>query len=619
MTVEVVSKETQMEEVVAYQPEELIKGLEEKAETPKVVLVGDGEIKKSEEPKTGEEEKNKVSEVEPKTGEEKNKESEGEPKTAEPKTGEPKTGEPKTGEGKSKESEVLSPSPALEKSSSFKEESNFLSDLKENEKKALIELRAKVEEAIIENNLFKKEEESVQEGEEKEKPIEGVKEEEKPISENEKSVEGEKEKEKPNVEKEKSDAETEKFDVEKVKSDIETEKSDVEKSNVETEKSDAGKKESEESVKEKEKSDVTNEKPNVAIEGKIEEIDKDISLWAVPLLPSKGSESTDVMLLKFLRARDFKVDEAFEMLKNTLQWRKEFKMDTILDEDFGTHLSSVAFMNGLDREGHPVCYNIYGVFENNELYQKTFGTEEKREQFLRWRFQVMEKGIHNLNFKPGGVSSLLQITDLKNAPGPSKKELRFATKQAVGLLQDNYPEFVARNIFINVPFWYYAFNALVSPFLTQRTKSKFVFARPAKVTETLLKYIPAEDIPIHYGGMKRENDTEFNIGNGGVSECIVKSGSTETIEIPAPEVGMTLLWDLTVLGWEVNYKEEFVPTDEGSYTVIIQKGKKMGSQVEPVRNSFKNRESGKVILTIENSTYKKKKVLYRHKVKSSSS
>lgn len=42
-------------------------------------------------------------------------------------------------------------------------------------------------------------------------------------------------------------------------------------------------------------------------------------------------------------------------------------------------------------------------------------------------------------------------------------------------------------ILINVPFWYYAFSALFYPFMTQRTKSKFVIARPSKVTETLLK------------------------------------------------------------------------------------------------------------------------------------
>ncbi|KAL6998061.1 Patellin-4 [Sarracenia purpurea var. burkii] len=199
------------------------------------------------------------------------------------------------------------------------------------------------------------------------------------------------------------------------------------------------------------------------------------------------------------------------MLGNTLQWRKEFKMDSILDENFGVDLNSAAYISGADREGHPVCYSVYGVFANDEGYIRTFGSEERHEKFLRWRSQLMEKGMRELDFQPAGVSSLVQINDLKNTPGPARKELRMATKQAVGILQDNYPELVARNIFINVPFWYYAFNALLSPFLTQRTKSKLVFARPGRVTETLLRHMAVEEIPVHYGGFKRENETEFSL------------------------------------------------------------------------------------------------------------
>ncbi|KAI4299772.1 hypothetical protein L6164_033199 [Bauhinia variegata] len=445
----------------------------------------------------------------------------------------------------------------VEKSSSYKEESNLLSDLKEFEKKALNELKTKLEQAILENKLFEKEEPKKKE-----------------IS-REYIVEEKKE--------EKEAAETEN------------------------------------PVKEEAKPEEKEKKTDVGVEEKVE-IDTQISLWGVPLLPSKGAEGIDVVLLKFLRAREFKVNDAFEMLKKTLKWRKESNIDSILDEDLGSDLSSAAYMNGVDREGHPVCYNVFGVFESEEIYQKTFGTEEKRSHFLRWRCQLMEKGIQKLNLKPGGVSSLLQINDLKNSPGPSKKELRIATKQALVILQDNYPEMVAKSIFINVPFWYYALNTLVSAFLTQRTKNNFVIARPAKVIETLINYIPIEEIPVHYGGFKRENDFEFSYQDGTVSELTIKPGLTTTIEIPAFEgliklLMNTMLWHLTVLGWEVSYKEEFVPTDEGSYTIIVQKGKKISSQEGPIRNTFSNNEPGKVVLTIENISNKKKRVLYRHKIK----
>jgi hypothetical protein len=42
-------------------------------------------------------------------------------------------------------------------------------------------------------------------------------------------------------------------------------------------------------------------------------------------------------------------------------------------------------------------------------------------------------------------------------------------------------------ILINVRLSCFAFSTLFYPYLTQRTKSKFVVARPSKVTESTLK------------------------------------------------------------------------------------------------------------------------------------
>ncbi|KAL3616808.1 hypothetical protein CASFOL_039202 [Castilleja foliolosa] len=440
----------------------------------------------------------------------------------------PATEQPVTAEVKCEKDE--SKPKIIEKSSSYREESNFLSDLKDHEKKALIELKTKLEDAILGNTLFVKDEKKEAEP------------------------------------KKQSDPNSECAET------LETDDKQPETETV--------------------------------------DIDQDISIWGVPLLPSKGNEKTDVVLLKFLRAREFKTNDAFEMLRKTLLWRKEFKIDSILDEEFDAELGlgMVAYMSGADRLGHPICYNIFGALENE------FGSKEKNEQYLRWRVQLMEKGVQKLDFKADGVNSLVQIYDLGNLPGQSKKEVRAAADKAVTLLQDNYPEFVAKNIFINVPFWYFAYHSLLSPFLTQRTRSKLVFARPSKVTETLLKYIPIQEIPIQYGGIKIE-DFEFSVGDDEPKEIVIKAGSTETIEIPTPECGTTYIWDLIVLGWEVKYTEEFVPTDENSYTMIIQKGKKMSSDENSIRNTFKNHEAGKIVLTIENCSGKKKKLFYRYKVK----
>ncbi|KAH9309129.1 hypothetical protein KI387_037040, partial [Taxus chinensis] len=332
----------------------------------------------------------------------------------------------------------------------------------------------------------------------------------------------------------------------------------------------------------------------------------DISIWGVPLLHSKNDQRTDVILLKFLRARDFRINDAFVMLQNCVAWRKKFGADNLLEEDlaFDEHLDSVAFMHCYDKDGHPVCYNAYGIFCNKDLYQKIFGDDEKLKKFLRWRVQILEKGIKLLNFKPGGVNAMIQITDLKNMP---KRELRTASNQILALFQDNYPEMVAKKVFINVPWYFSALYSMFSPFLTQRTKSKFVIAREGKVTETLYKFISPENVPIQYGGLSRPKDGELG-PNKPAAEFTIKGGEKINLEIEGVESGATILWDLVVGGWEVTYWAEFVPSAGGSYTTVIDKSRKLCSSDEPVCNSFKASEAGKVVLIIDNTLSRKKKV-----------
>ncbi|XP_078182103.1 patellin-3-like [Carex rostrata] len=342
-------------------------------------------------------------------------------------------------------------------------------------------------------------------------------------------------------------------------------------------------------------------------------VQEEVRIWGVPLV---GDECTDTVLLKFLRAREFKVKDAMTMLKNAVLWRKQFGIESLLEEDLDLQeMNRVVFTCGTDRENHPVCYNVYGEFQNKDLYEKAFGDEEKRQRFLKWRIQYLEKGIMNqLDFKPDGVCSMVQVTDLKNSPSLGKH--RQVTKQALTLFQDNYPEFIAKKVFINVPWWYLAVNQMMSPFLTQRTKSKFVFAGPSKSAEILFKHVAPEQVPVQFGGLYREDESDFTVSDA-VTEVTIKPSSKHTIDLPLSENSM-LVWELRVLGAEVSYGAEFVPEAEGGYTVIVQKTRKLTLADEPImKASYKTGETGKVVLTIDNTTSKKKKLLYRTKTKCS--
>ncbi|KAF2288447.1 hypothetical protein GH714_007540 [Hevea brasiliensis] len=344
------------------------------------------------------------------------------------------------------------------------------------------------------------------------------------------------------------------------------------------------------------------------------ESDSECSMWGIPLLHCE--EKADVILLKFLRARDFRVPDALHMLEKCLSWRKEFGADSICEEELGfKELEGVvAYMQAYDREGHPVCYNAYGVFRDKEMYERIFGDEEKLKKFLRWRVQVLERGIKLLHFKPGGVNSIIQVTDLKDMP---KRELRVASNQILSLFQDNYPEMVARKIFINVPWYFSLLYSMFSPFLTQRTKSKFVISKEGNVAETLYKFIRPEDIPVQYGGLSRPSDLQ-NGPPKPASEFTVKGGEKVNIQIEGIEVGATITWDIVVGGWDLEYSAEFVPNAEGSYTIAVEKTRKVAPSEEAIHNSFMSREAGKMVLSVDNTASRRKKVAaYRYIVRKS--
>ncbi|KAK4268504.1 hypothetical protein QN277_025154 [Acacia crassicarpa] len=341
----------------------------------------------------------------------------------------------------------------------------------------------------------------------------------------------------------------------------------------------------------------------------------DSSMWGIPLLG--GDDRADVILLKFLRARDFKVGDSLNMLLKCLDWRKEFGADDVVEEDLGfKELEGVvAYMQGFDKEGHPVCYNAYGVFRDKEMYERIFGDEEKLKKFLRWRVQVLERGIKLLHFKPGGVNSLIQVTDLKDMP---KRELRAASNHILSLFQDNYPEMVARKIFVNVPWYFSMLYSMFSPFLTQRTKSKFVISKEGNAAETLYKFIRPEDIPVQYGGLNRPSDLQ-NGPPKPASEFTVKGGEKVNIQIEGIEGGATITWDMVVGGWDLEYSAEFVPSAQGSYSIAVEKARKIGASEEAIHNSFTAKEAGNLVLSVDNFASRKKKVAaYRYFVRKNS-
>ncbi|PIA14997.1 CRAL/TRIO domain-containing protein, partial [Coemansia reversa NRRL 1564] len=176
------------------------------------------------------------------------------------------------------------------------------------------------------------------------------------------------------------------------------------------------------------------------------------SLWGIPLLSESDSETPerdlrlDVILAKFVKARNNDVEKAREMLTNTLKWRAEFGVDGILEETFPEDVfGKVGYLYGHDTAGRPVTYNFYGGLDNKLV----FGDLDR---FLRWRVQLHERGMQQLDFVD--VADMLQVHDYEGVGLLSyDKFARTASRATVQLMTDNYPETLNTKIFANVPGW----------------------------------------------------------------------------------------------------------------------------------------------------------------------
>ncbi|KAI7892884.1 CRAL-TRIO domain-containing protein [Mucor mucedo] len=192
------------------------------------------------------------------------------------------------------------------------------------------------------------------------------------------------------------------------------------------------------------------------------------NLWGVPLVMDSEDERLKVVLVKFARARNLDFDAAKAMLINTLKWRKEFSTDTILDEEFDQDIfnETIGFLCNTDKQGRPVTYNFYGGLDQNTVFADV-------NRFIRWRVQLMEKGISHVDFI--NIDSMVQVHDYK---GVSIFGRTANAKQAINtiikLLQDNYPEFLSTKLFVNIPKWGTVIFRLVRPLLSEATLKKFV-------------------------------------------------------------------------------------------------------------------------------------------------
>ncbi|XP_076764720.1 protein real-time-like isoform X2 [Xylocopa sonorina] len=278
----------------------------------------------------------------------------------------------------------------------------------------------------------------------------------------------------------------------------------------------------------------------------------------------------DATLLRFLRATEFSVEKAKEMLTQTLHWRKKHQIDKLLEEYDAPQVVKDYFPGGwhhFDKDGRPLYILRMGQMDVKGLL-KSIGEEDvlllvthiceiglllmeeatavSGHPVSQWSLLIDLEGLNMRHLWRPGIKALLHIIEI---------------------VETNYPETMGRVLIMRAPRCFPILWTLISTFINENTKKKFIFYCGANYQEhgpgSLSEYIDPEFIPEFLGG-----SCEAYISEGGIvpkhlykteleptseqehnlyHSISLSGGQIHRVIIHSNDPGAVLTWDFDVM------------------------------------------------------------------------
>jgi hypothetical protein len=202
---------------------------------------------------------------------------------------------------------------------------------------------------------------------------------------------------------------------------------------------------------------------------------------------------------RYLRARSWDLAKATQMLKATVEWRREYLHPVLhtkegLEEVMEQAQKGKLIRRGVDRDGHPVLI----------MRPRLEHSKDKDKRLRHFAFH-MEDAVEAA--KERNLEKMVWIIDQRDAPGGiSDAGLGKAT---LDILQNHFPERLRVALIIEPSWAFWAFFKIISPFIDPVTKAKIVFVsgKDEQRREILTKYIEPELLLKEFHG---EDPYEFN-------------------------------------------------------------------------------------------------------------
>eukprot|EP00931_Biecheleriopsis_adriatica_P114647 TRINITY_DN90568_c0_g1_i1.p1 TRINITY_DN90568_c0_g1~~TRINITY_DN90568_c0_g1_i1.p1 ORF type:complete len:477 (+),score=81.52 TRINITY_DN90568_c0_g1_i1:87-1517(+) len=217
-----------------------------------------------------------------------------------------------------------------------------------------------------------------------------------------------------------------------------------------------------------------------------------------------------VTMLRFLRARQGRLEAAADMFKSAMRWRTQtnweegFRMNT-KDDTLHRQVDSCwppSAILGTDHDGDPVYWNRLGLGRMDFLEEAPAQFLVEHEVYTITRImQAMEESSRLTNRPVMYMTVVVDLADL----GMRSFNLKALAKYRiiVRVMEDNFPELVKRIVVVRAPRLAYALWNIAQNFFDEGTRAKIQIADSRSTLKVLCKFMDKKWVPEALGGTHR--------------------------------------------------------------------------------------------------------------------
>jgi hypothetical protein len=323
---------------------------------------------------------------------------------------------------------------------------------------------------------------------------------------------------------------------------------------------------------------------------------------------------TDILMLSWLRARNLNLNQAEEMLRKSIEWRKVHDIYNLHQwSPPENYLTDFYFeICGWTPEGLPILIAQVGKWDVRKVIER--GEKETFLKFVNHMFSQLIKLCEEQSQLPDKVVS--QVVGIVDMQGFEMRQITLmgavdAMLEAARRFEANFPETLKQGFVINAPRIFPILFAMVKPILSANTVNKIqIFGPNTKKWKPALKnYFPADQYPQHYGGTK-VMDPKSRIGFHSLSpqnslnstqdgeefiSVTVAAGDIFELDfdITSP-LTTTLTWKFKTDDYDIGF---WIKRDEEK----IREMEKCQSHVDTQEGSLVCEQTGKYTLLFDNS------------------